>query len=51
MAVDAKKNILKVGSCPNNGNSVQTFFCPFLCSIQIVLFFESVAAMKTARFC
>ena len=26
-------NRLKVGSCPNNDNSVQIFFCPFLCSI------------------
>ena len=25
--------ILKVGSCPNDGNSVQIFLCPFLCSI------------------
>ena len=24
---------LKVGSCPNNDNSVQISFCPFLCSI------------------
>ena len=42
---------LKVGSCPNNDNSVQIFFCPFLGSIQIILFFESVAAEKTARIC
>ena len=42
---------LKVGSCPNDDNSVQIFFCPFLCSIQIILYFEFVAAKKTARFC
>ena len=24
---------LKVGSCPNDDNSVQILFCPFLCSI------------------
>ena len=42
--------ILKVVSCPNNENDVQIFFCPFLCRIQIILFFESVAAKETARF-
>ena len=24
--------LLKVGSCPNDDNSVQFFICPFLCS-------------------
>ena len=24
---------LKVGSCPNDDNFVQIYFCPFLCSI------------------
>ena len=24
---------LKVGSCPDDDNSVQILFCPFLCSI------------------
>ena len=40
---------LKVGSCSNNDNSVQIFFCPFLSTISIILFFESVAAEKTAN--
>ena len=42
---------LKVGSCPNDDTFVQIFFYPFLCSIQIFLFSESVPAKKTARFC
>ena len=40
---------LKVGSCPNNDKSVKIFFCPFLCSIYIILLSESVAAEKTAK--
>ena len=28
---------LKVGSCPNDDNSVQILFGPFLCSISIIL--------------
>ena len=42
--------ILKVGSCPNDDNFVQIFFYPFLCSIEIFLFSESVPAKKPARF-
>ena len=42
---------LKVGSCPNDENFVQSCFCPFLYSISIILFSESVPAKKTARFC
>ena len=41
---------LKVGSCPNDDNSVQFFYCPFPCSIQIILISESVAAEKTQDF-
>ena len=40
---------LKVGSCPNDDNSVQILFCPFLCSIWIVLCSESVAAEKSCK--
>ena len=39
---------LKVGSCPDDDSSAQFFFCPFLCSIWIILFSESIAAEKTA---
>ena len=35
---------LKVGSCPNDDNSVKKFYLSFLCSICIILFSESVAA-------
>ena len=42
---------LEVDSCPNDDNFVQCFFCPFLCSIYIILFSEFVPAKKTARFC
>ena len=42
---------LKVGSCPNDDGSGQIFICPFPCSISIIIFIESVAAEKTARFC
>ena len=38
-------------SCPNDDNSVQILFCPFLCSIWIFLCFECVVAEKTAKFC
>ena len=41
---------LKVGSCPNDDNSVQILFCLFLCSISIILCFESVAVQKTQDF-
>ena len=51
ISLNLNKIYLKVGSCSNNDNSVQIFFCPFLCSILIILFFESVAAEKTAKFC
>ena len=43
--------VLKVGSCPNDDNFVQIFFCPFLYSNLIILFAECVPAKKTARFC
>ena len=42
--------IIKVGSCPNDENSVQIFFLSFLCCIGIILCAESVAAKKNARF-
>ena len=42
---------LKVGSCPNDDGSGQIFICPFPCGISIIIFIESVAAEKTARFC
>ena len=42
---------LKVGSCPNDENFVQIIFCPFLCSILIILLSEYVPAKKTARLC
>ena len=42
---------LKVGSCPNDDNTVQILFCPFLCSILGILCSESVATEKNARFC
>ena len=42
---------LKVGSCPNDDIFVQIFFYPFLCSIYMFLFSESVSAKKSARFC
>ena len=42
---------VKVGSCPNDDNFVQIFFCPFVCSISIILFPESVFAKKIARLC
>ena len=38
--------MLKVGSCPNDNNFVRIFFCPSLCSIEIILFSESVPARK-----
>ena len=42
---------LKVGSCPNDENSVQISFYAFMCSIRIFMRSESVAVEKTARFC
>ena len=42
---------LKVGSSTNDDNFVQTFVCLFLCSIQVILFSESVPAKKTTKFC
>ena len=42
---------LKVGSCPNDGILSKFLICPFLCFIAIIIFSESVAAEKTARFC
>ena len=47
----SSNNRLKVGSCPNNDNSVQFFFVPFsVHSISVILFCGSVAAKKTERF-
>ena len=37
---------LKVGSCPNDDNSVQIFVYPCLCSISKILFSESVVPSK-----
>ena len=37
---------LKAGSCPNDDNFVQIYFCPFLFSTKIILFSESVPAKK-----
>ena len=45
---------LKVGSCPDDDNSVQCylfFFCLFLCSNLMISFSEPIAAEKTAIFC
>ena len=44
-------SVLKVGSCPNDENSVQILFCAFMCSFRIFLSSESIAVEKTARFC
>ena len=43
--------VLKVGSCPNDDNFVHFFFGLFLCSIQVILFSESVPVKKTTKFC
>ena len=40
---------LKVGSCLNDGNSVEILFCPFLCSIRIILCSEALAAQKKRK--
>ena len=31
--ISSRPQHLKVGSCPNDDNFVQIYFCPFLCSI------------------
>ena len=39
------------GYCTVLKITILSIFCPFLCSIRIILFSESVAAEKTARIC